>query len=131
MVRDDQRTSVQIRFSMHEQLGAKEPENSVGETVAIAGQELRMRVIKVNKKRGNIVLSRRVLLEKEREEIRKETLERMEEGVVLEGIDLASFDDWVAQVDHDEAQLAGASVLCARDVRISAPPGPSTSTSSQ
>ncbi len=30
---------------------------------ALRGQELRMRVIKVNKKRGNIVLSRKVLLE--------------------------------------------------------------------
>src|SRR5688572_5471212 len=32
---------------------------------ALKGQELRMRVIKVNKKRGNIVLSRKVLLEEE------------------------------------------------------------------
>ena len=32
---------------------------------ALRGQELRMRVIKVNKKRGNIVLSRKVLLEEE------------------------------------------------------------------
>src|SRR5258708_5962900 len=32
---------------------------------ALRGQELRMRVIKVNKKRGNIVLSRKALLEEE------------------------------------------------------------------
>src|SRR5205823_8374132 len=32
---------------------------------ALRGQELRVRVIKVNKKRGNIVLSRKVLLEEE------------------------------------------------------------------
>ena len=35
---------------------------------ALKGQELRMRVIKVNKKRGNIVLSRKVLLEEENAE---------------------------------------------------------------
>ena len=32
---------------------------------SLGGQELRMRVIKVNKKRGNIVLSRKVVLEEE------------------------------------------------------------------
>ena len=32
-------------------------------------------------------------------------------GVVLEGIDLASFDDWLAQVDQEEEQVGGASVL--------------------
>ena len=35
---------------------------------ALRGQELRMRVIKVNKKRGNIVLSRKALLEEENAE---------------------------------------------------------------
>src|SRR6266513_1897420 len=35
---------------------------------ALKGQELRMRVIKVNKKRGNIVLSRKALLEEENAE---------------------------------------------------------------
>lgn len=32
-------------------------------------------------------------------------------GVVLEGIDLASFDDWVAQVERDEESVVGPSVL--------------------
>src|SRR5687768_5119302 len=40
---------------------------------ALRGQELRMRVIKVNKKRGNIVLSRKVLLEEENAEKKKHT----------------------------------------------------------
>ena len=38
---------------------------------ALKGQELRMRVIKVNKKRGNIVLSRKALLEEENAEKKK------------------------------------------------------------
>ena len=52
---------------------------------ALKGQELRMRVIKVNKKRGNIVLSRKVLLEEENAEKKKETLANMAEGKVDAG----------------------------------------------
>ena len=52
---------------------------------ALKGQELRMRVIKVNKKRGNIVLSRKVLLEEENAERKKHTLETLAEGKVLRG----------------------------------------------
>ena len=53
---------------------------------ALRGEELRMRVIKVNKKRGNIVLSRKVLLEEENAEKKKHTLETLEEGKVLRGV---------------------------------------------
>jgi small subunit ribosomal protein S1 len=52
---------------------------------ALRGQELRMRVIKVNKKRGNIVLSRKVLLEEENAEKKKTTLDTLAEGKVLRG----------------------------------------------
>ena len=51
---------------------------------ALRGQELRMRVIKVNKKRGNIVLSRKALLEEENAEKKKHTLETLAEGKVLQ-----------------------------------------------
>ena len=44
-----------------------------------------MRVIKVNKKRGNIVLSRKAVLEEENAERKRETLETLEEGKVLMG----------------------------------------------
>ena len=50
---------------------------------ALRGQELRMRVIKVNKKRGNIVLSRKALLEEENAEKKKHTLDVLSEGKVL------------------------------------------------
>src|ERR687891_271270 len=53
---------------------------------ALRGQELRMRVIKVNKKRGNIVLSRKVLLEEENAEKKKHTLDTLAEGKVLRGV---------------------------------------------
>ena len=42
-----------------------------------------MRVIKVNKKRGNIVLSRKAVLEEENAEKKRDTLETLEEGKVL------------------------------------------------
>src|SRR5499427_2632576 len=52
----------------------------------LIGQTYQFKVIKFNKKRGNIVLSRRVLLEKERDEMKATTLANLEEGKVVEGI---------------------------------------------
>jgi small subunit ribosomal protein S1 len=51
----------------------------------LIGQTYEFKVIKFNKKRGNIVLSRRVLLEKERDEMKQKTLKNLEEGMVLQG----------------------------------------------
>ncbi|MGW8323850.1 MAG: 30S ribosomal protein S1, partial [Thermodesulfobacteriota bacterium] len=62
------------------------------------GKTLEFKILKFNKKRGNIVLSRRVLLERERDALRKETLKRMEEGVVLEGI-VKNITDYGAFID--------------------------------
>jgi small subunit ribosomal protein S1 len=50
------------------------------------GQKYRFKIIKFNKKRGNIVLSRRALLEKERAVLKSQTLERLHEGAVLDGV---------------------------------------------
>ncbi|MSO55493.1 MAG: 30S ribosomal protein S1 [Acidobacteria bacterium] len=65
---------------------------------ALRGQELRMRVIKVNKKRGNIVLSRKVLLEEENAEKKKHTLHTLAEGKVLKGT-VKNITDYGAFVD--------------------------------
>ncbi|HXG56810.1 MAG TPA: 30S ribosomal protein S1 [Vicinamibacterales bacterium] len=65
---------------------------------ALRGQELRMRVIKVNKKRGNIVLSRKVLLEEENAEKKKHTLDTLAEGKVLSGV-IKNITDYGAFVD--------------------------------
>lgn len=62
------------------------------------GERFQFRVIKFNKKRGNIVLSRRVLLEKDREEKRKVTLKHLKEGAVLEGV-VKNLTDYGAFVD--------------------------------
>ncbi|MBI5480636.1 MAG: 30S ribosomal protein S1, partial [Deltaproteobacteria bacterium] len=53
---------------------------------AFIGKTYKFKVIKFNKKRGNIVLSRRVLLEKERAELKEQTLDRLKEGQIVEGI---------------------------------------------
>ena len=46
----------------------------------------KFKVIKFNKKRGNIVLSRRALLEKEREDLKRQTLDKLKVGMLVEGI---------------------------------------------
>src|SRR4051812_13397752 len=51
----------------------------------LIGQTYKFKVIKFNKKRGNIVLSRRVLLEKERDEMKAKTLETLQEGMTVKG----------------------------------------------
>ena len=50
------------------------------------GQTIEVAIIKLNKKRGNIVASRKELLEGEQLEKRSKTLEHLEEGGVLTGV---------------------------------------------
>jgi small subunit ribosomal protein S1 len=64
----------------------------------LIGEKFKFKVIKFNKKRGNIVLSRRVLLEKEREELKKETLKNLKEGAVLKG-QVKNLTDYGAFID--------------------------------
>ncbi len=51
----------------------------------LIGQKLRMMVIKLNKRRGNIVLSRRVILENERKEMKQKTLASLRENALIKG----------------------------------------------
>jgi small subunit ribosomal protein S1 len=64
----------------------------------LIGQTYQFKVIKFNKKRGNIVLSRRVLLEKERDQIKTKTLETLEEGKVVKGV-IKNITEYGAFVD--------------------------------
>jgi len=50
------------------------------------GQSLEVAVIKLNKKRGNIVVSRKQLLEEAQSEKRNETLEHLQESAILTGV---------------------------------------------
>jgi len=65
---------------------------------AFIGQEYQFKIIKFNKKRGNIVLSRRVLLEAERAELKEETLNRLQEGQIVEGV-VKNLTDYGAFID--------------------------------
>jgi small subunit ribosomal protein S1 len=64
----------------------------------LIGQTYEFKVIKFNKKRGNIVLSRRVLLEKERDELKARTLQNLEEGMVVTGV-IKNITEYGAFVD--------------------------------
>jgi len=50
------------------------------------GQTIEVAIIKLNKKRGNIVVSRKELLEGEQQERRVKVLEHLEEGAILTGV---------------------------------------------
>ena len=52
----------------------------------MVGKTFEFKILKYNRKRSNIVLSRRVILEKEREEKRSATLASISEGSVVDGI---------------------------------------------
>lgn len=62
------------------------------------GKNFKFKVIKFNKKRGNIVLSRRVLLEEQRESLRSETLDTMTEGSIVKGM-VKNITDYGAFID--------------------------------
>ncbi len=64
----------------------------------LIGKTFQFKVIKFNKKRGNIVLSRRVLLERERDELKKTILETLQEGQVVIGI-IKNITEYGAFVD--------------------------------
>ncbi len=49
------------------------------------GQRLKFKIIKFNKKRGNIVLSRRAVVQEERDAQRAEILKHLDEGMVVKG----------------------------------------------
>jgi small subunit ribosomal protein S1 len=61
-------------------------------------ETMSFKIIKFNKKRGNIVLSRRTLLEQERAEKREETLKSLQEGAILTGV-IKNITDYGAFVD--------------------------------
>jgi small subunit ribosomal protein S1 len=53
---------------------------------AAKGQTLEVAIIKLNKKRGNIVVSRKQLLEEEQNEKKSKTLEHLQEGATTTGV---------------------------------------------
>lgn len=93
------------------------------------GQTLEFEIIKYDRKRNNVVLSRRSLLEREREEEKKRTLEIIEEGKVVEGvvknitdyglfIDLGGIDGLLHVTDMSWGRVARPSDSFSRGDRI-------------
>jgi small subunit ribosomal protein S1 len=62
------------------------------------GKRVDCKVIKINKRRGNIVLSRKALLEEQLTESRQAILQSLEEGTVLQGV-VKNITDYGAFVD--------------------------------
>ena len=62
------------------------------------GEAQKFKIIKFNQRRGNIVLSRRALLETERQSLRDETLRTLEDGLIVEGI-VKNITDYGAFID--------------------------------
>jgi len=65
---------------------------------ALLGEKAKFKIIKFNKRRGNIVLSRRALLETERRRMREETLTTLDEGQILDGV-IKNLTDYGAFID--------------------------------
>jgi len=53
---------------------------------SLRGQEFRMKIIKLNKRRGNIVLSRKIVLDEENAIKKKDTLTSLTEGKIIKGM---------------------------------------------
>ena len=53
---------------------------------ALRGKEFQMKVIKLNKRRGNIVLSRKVVIEEENRLKREQLLSSLKEGKIIKGV---------------------------------------------
>ena len=62
------------------------------------GQTYQFKILKLNKKRGNVVLSRRVLLEEDRESQRDKTLGTLAEGQIVDGV-VKNITDYGAFLD--------------------------------
>lgn len=62
--------------------------------------EIECKVIEINRSRNNVVLSRRSVLEEERKEVRLQTLDKLEQGDIIEG-KISNIVDFGAFVDLD------------------------------
>ena len=65
---------------------------------SVVNQKLKFKIIKFNKRRGNIVLSRRALLETERKKLREGTLGTLAPGQIIDGV-VKNLTDYGAFVD--------------------------------
>jgi small subunit ribosomal protein S1 len=90
---------------------------------SLINQTFQFKVLKYNKKRRNVVLSRRALLEKERDHLKAQTLADLEEGKVVEGtvknitdygvfVDLGGIDGLLHITDMSWGRVGHPSEMC-------------------
>ena len=70
----------------------------VRDTAYLEGKDLEFKVIKLDQKRNNVVVSRRAVVEKEYSEEREKLLENLQEGQVVKGV-VKNLTDYGAFVD--------------------------------
>ena len=70
----------------------------IRDTTHLEGKELEFKVIKLDQKRNNVVVSRRAVMEAEKSAEREELLNKLEEGIEIEGI-VKNLTDYGAFVD--------------------------------
>lgn len=70
----------------------------IRDTTHLEGKELEFKVIKLDQKRNNVVVSRRAVMEAENSAEREELLNKLEEGIEVEGI-VKNLTDYGAFVD--------------------------------
>ena len=70
----------------------------VRDTTHLEGKELEFKVIKLDQKRNNVVVSRRAVVESEHSEEREQLMEKLVEGAVLKGV-VKNLTDYGAFVD--------------------------------
>ncbi len=64
----------------------------------LVGQTFQFKILKYNKRKNNVIVSRRAILEKEREEIKKTTLEGIHEDAIVQGT-VKNITDYGAFID--------------------------------
>jgi small subunit ribosomal protein S1 len=90
---------------------------------SLIGKSYEFKVLKYNKKRRNVVLSRRSILEREREDMKSETLGALEDGKIVEGVvknitdygvfvDLGGIDGLLHITDMSWGRVGHPSELC-------------------
>ncbi|HAA05733.1 MAG TPA: 30S ribosomal protein S1, partial [Syntrophobacteraceae bacterium] len=90
---------------------------------SLLNQTFQFKILKYNKKRRNVVLSRRALLEKERDYLKAQTLADLEEGKVVEGtvknitdygvfVDLGGIDGLLHITDMSWGRVGHPSEMC-------------------
>ena len=98
---------------------------------ALVGRSIPVRVVKTNKRRGNVIVSRRSILEEERQRLKQETLQQLTAGAVVTGtvknvtdygafVDLGGIDGLIHVTDISYGRFKGPSEILHKGQEIQA-----------